>query len=116
MDFSKMEKVELSVSEKGGKPPRKHSFVVGLLPETPLSLPSSACGAGRPLLRAPTLQESIFFGSPGLLFEALPLAISVISVREIAIKPFAHHHVSRRSPMPVQIRRSIRGHDGALSG
>ena len=42
VDFLKIGKVELPVSEKGGKPPRKHSFVVGLLPETPLFLPSSA--------------------------------------------------------------------------
>ena len=46
-DFLKIGKVELPVLEKGGKPPRKHSFVVGLLPETPLFLPSSACGAGQ---------------------------------------------------------------------
>ena len=107
-DFLKIGKVELPVLEKGGKPPRKHSFVAGLLPGTLLFSPSSACGAGRPLLRAPTPQESIFFDSFGLL----PLAISV---REIAIKPFAPHPCSI-PPMPVQISRSIRGHDGALRG
>ena len=111
IDFLKIEKVELPSFEKGEKQPRKHQEMEDLLPETPQFLPSSACGAGGPPLCAPTTPESIIFGSSGRL-PPLPLAISG---REFAIKPFAHHRFSI-PPMPVQIRRSILGHDGALRG
>ena len=87
-NFLKMEKVELHPSEKGGKTPRKHQDPKGLLPKTPRFLPSSACGAGGPLRCTQAILNCLLFHSFGLLFEALPLAVSC---GELAIKPFAHH-------------------------
>ena len=112
IDFLKIEKVELPSFEKGEKQPRKHQEMEDLFPETPQFLPSFACGAGESLLCTQTILDCLFFHSRGLALEALSLAISC---RELAIKPFAHHRVFLL-PMPIQIRLSICGHDGALRG
>ena len=112
VDFLKIEKVELPSFEKGEKQPRKHQEMEDLFPETPQFLPSFACGAGESLLCTQTILDCLFFHSRGLALEALSLAISC---RELAIKPFAHHRVFLL-PMPIQIRLSICGHDGALRG